>query len=221
MICEFIHFYCDAECIVTTLVMQELMWPPEAVSLQNQYHLFTPPLMAQHTHTYTHTLYVGFISYQNMVFYRILLSTFTTRDRWYFKVRVTWWLNEWHLEYVFPFFSIFAEKTSLSLSSEKKNKKKKLIWEMNGYTCQAGILYTHTSSFHIITLQLPESCFHFHSPWDRADHTAHTPHVQSTHTWCTYGEPAALSHSPWNKTQINHSSTITYCMCGIIIIINV
>lgn len=165
---------------------------------------------------------MGFISYQNMVFYRILLSTFTTRDRWYFKVRVTWWLNEWHLEYVFPFFSIFAENTFLSLSSEKKRiRKKKLIWEMNGYTCQAGILYTHTSSFHIIALQLPESCFHSHSPWDRADHTAHTPHVQSTHTWCTYREPAALSHSPWNKTQINHSSTIAYCMCGIIIIINV
>lgn len=155
--------------------------------------------------THTHPL-CGFISYQNVVFYRILLSTFTTRDRWYFKVRVTWWLNEWHLEYVFPFFSIFTEKTSPCLSSKKKKEKKEnLIWEMNGYTCQAGILYTHTSSFHIITLQLPEHYSYSHSPWDRADHTAHTPHVSSTHTWCTFMEPAAFTHLEPRHRSITHN----------------
>jgi len=62
---------------------------------------------------------------------------------------------------------------------------------MNGYTCQAGILYTHTSSFHIITLQLPERYTLTLIHLETEQITQHT--LQSTHTMHIHGTRCLLS----------------------------
>lgn len=167
---------------------------------------------------------MGFISYQNVVFYRILLSTFTTRDRWYFKVRVTWWLNEWHLEYVFPFFSIFAEKTSLCLSSEKRIIKKKThLGDEWLHLPGRHFIYTHQQLSHNYTAAARELLSLSFTLRQSRSHSTHSTCTVNTHMMHIQGTSCFVSLTLKQDTDQSYttSSTITYCMCGIIIINNV
>jgi len=76
---------------------------------------------------------------------------------------------------------------------------------MNGYTCQAGILYTHTSSFHIITLQLPErytlTLIHLETE-QITQHTLHSQHTHDAHSW---NQMLTFSHLELRHRSITHN----------------